>query len=265
MNRWVGKVAIVTGASSGIGAAIVIELLKSDVIVVGLARRVELVQNLSSQVDAKQAQNLHALQCDVSKETDLLAAFAWVDTHLGGADILVNNAGIARMMNLIDADNTKSLKEILDTNLLAVIFCTREFFQSMKRRSVNNGHVVMMNSIHGHILPFLDPTDSRNLYSVTKHALTAMVEILRKEFIGQGTKHKITVRLFKSKQRVNYICYNFKTLKSVSPGYTRTDMIPVELIGDNSLLEPADVAAAVLYTLGTPPHVQVYYKHRFLC
>lgn len=92
MNRWAGKVAIVTGASAGIGAAVSKSLVKHGVIVVGAARRLEKLQELSTTLGKDK---FYPVQCDVAKEEDILAVFEWVEKKLGGADILVNNAGVA--------------------------------------------------------------------------------------------------------------------------------------------------------------------------
>lgn len=194
MNRWIGKVAVVTGASAGIGAAITIDLVNAGCIVVGLARRKERVDELRSRLSPDAKGTLHSFQCDVSKEEDVLSAFAWIDWHLDGVDILINNAGILRTTNLVDAGNTQAIKDVLDTNVLGVVLCTREAFQSMKRRSVA-GHIVMINSVSGHYVPYFAGTrDSMNIYQPSKHAVTAMIEVLRQEFHSHGTEIKITVR-----------------------------------------------------------------------
>lgn len=194
MERWVGKVAVVTGASAGIGAAICIDLLKAGVVVVGLARRVELVEEIRSRVCSKVAGSLHAFKCDVTNEADILAAFAWIDRELGGADILVNNAGILRTgLNLVDADNTAALKQILDTNVMGLVLCTREAYQSMKRRGVNDGHIVHVNSICGHFVPRIPGCGPLNIYTASKHAVTAITEVMRQEFNNLQTRIKVTV------------------------------------------------------------------------
>lgn len=193
MNRWIGKVAVVTGASAGIGAAITVDLVNAGCIVVGLARRPERVDELQSKCTATAKGTLHSFRCDVSKEADILAAFSWVEKHLGGVDILVNNAGILKTTNLVDAGNTQAIRDVLDTNVMGVVLCTREAFQSMRRREVA-GHIVMINSVSGHYVPyFAGIRDSMNIYQPSKHAVTAMVEVLRQEFQSHGTQIKITV------------------------------------------------------------------------
>lgn len=194
MNRWYGKVAVVTGASSGIGAAIAVDLVKSGVIVVGFARRQERVEALRELIPSSATGKLFACKCDVTNEADIKNSFAWVHQTLGGVDILINNAGIIKTMNLTDADNTADLRETIDTNVMGVLLCTREAFQSMKNRNVNDGHIVIINSLAGHIIPyFVGQYPSFNVYPATKHAVTAITEVLRQEFQSLNTQIKITV------------------------------------------------------------------------
>lgn len=98
MDRWNGKVAIVTGASSGIGVAVAEGLVKRGVKVVGLARRVDRLQELASKLGKDK---FYFVQCDLRKEEDLLKAFKWVEKELGGVDILVNNAGTMHLAKVI--------------------------------------------------------------------------------------------------------------------------------------------------------------------
>lgn len=177
----------------GIGAQISIDLANAGMIVVGLARRVDRTEHLRSQISTTTTGALHPIRCDVTSEADIKKAFAWVIDNFGGIDVLVNNAGVSRHFKLIDADNTRLVREIIDTNVMGVVWCTREAFQSMKNRGVD-GHIIIINSIAGHSVPNLPEVGSFNAYAPSKYAITAMTEVLRQEFFNEGTRVKITVK-----------------------------------------------------------------------
>lgn len=190
MDRWVGKVAVVTGASSGIGARIAIDLAKAGMIVVAMARRLDRLEELTTMVTPSRGGGiLHPYKCDVTNDKEVVDAFAWIDSELGGVDVLVNNAGVLKPTKLTAAGNTEMIRQTIETNLFSYVLCTREAFQSMKRRGFA-GHIFLMNSIGGHAVPRLD---SFNIYHSTKHGVTAMTEVLRQEFQTEGTRIKITV------------------------------------------------------------------------
>ncbi|XP_069683468.1 farnesol dehydrogenase-like isoform X2 [Periplaneta americana] len=240
MERWSGRVAVVTGASAGIGAAIAQELVKKGLKVVGLARREDRIKELSETLSSEPGK-LYALKCDVTKEADVKDAFEWVKSNLGGVDILVNNAGVASENSLTDGP-VDSWRKILELNVLALSVCTREALQIMKERGVGDGHIIHMNSVSGHVLP---PTVFPiYMYAASKHAVTALTEGLRRELVKENSRIRVT---------------------SISPGIVKTEIIeasgmaiPSEfLYGTFPHLEASDVADAVLYALGTPPHVQV--------
>ncbi|KAI8125196.1 Farnesol dehydrogenase [Lucilia cuprina] len=238
MERWQNKVAVVTGASAGIGAATCKVLVEQGMIVVGLARRlVKMKTKVLPTIASDKQHNFHCFKCDVGDEESVKEAFEWVNTQFGGVDVLINNAGVARSTTLLAENNTQDLKDVINTNVMGVVWCTREAFHSMKRRKVN-GHVIIINSVVGHNVPIL-PGISLNIYPSTKHAVTAMTEVLRQEFLAEKTKIKIT---------------------SLSPGGVQT-----EIMGEDTpmpegmpVLQAADVADAVLFCLKTPPHVQIH-------
>lgn len=109
MERWSGKVAVVTGSSSGIGAQIAIDLANAGVQVVGLARRVDRVEELRSRVKQEFRKNLHAHQCDVGNEDSVKSAFAWIEKNFEGIHILIHI-------------HTQLLKDVIDTNVWGVIY-----------------------------------------------------------------------------------------------------------------------------------------------
>ncbi|XP_069683513.1 farnesol dehydrogenase-like [Periplaneta americana] len=238
MERWSGRVAVVTGASAGIGAAIAQELVKKGLKVVGLARREERMQELANSLKSAPGK-LHPIKCDVTKEEDVKEAFKWVKDNLGGTDILVNNAGVASFNTLIDGP-VENWRKIYDLNVLALCMCTKEALQSMKEKGVDDGHIIHINSIAGHkVLDFFC------LYSSSKHAVTALTEGLRCELVKQKSKIRVT---------------------SISPGAVKTEIIEVSGLTFNKMdeyktmpfLDSKDIADSVLYVLGTPPHVQIH-------
>lgn len=93
MDRWVGKIAIVTGVSSGIGELLARELVSAGVNVLGLARREKKLQELSKSLKNTKG-SFHYLKCDVCNERDILDAFAYVEKNFGRLDILINNAAV---------------------------------------------------------------------------------------------------------------------------------------------------------------------------
>lgn len=194
MERWAGKTCIVTGASSGIGAACAIDFVKAGMKVAALARREDRLNELKSSLPENLRGNFNPIRCDVTDEADVIRAFRWVDEHLGGVHVLINNAGIAKSFNLVARDNTADVRAIVDTNIMGVVYCVREAYQQMLKNKVD-GHVVIVNSIAGHTVPFI-PGHSLNIYAATKHAVTAMTETYRQEFSNTGTNIKVTVGFY---------------------------------------------------------------------
>lgn len=195
MERWQNKIAVVTGASAGIGAAICKALAEKGMTVVGLARRVEKMEYQTRPLIAEEYQkNFHSHKCDVGDEESVKTAFDWIVEKFGGVDVLVNNAGVIKMTSLVAPDNSQMIKDTVNTNVMGVVWCTREAFRNMKQRNFD-GHVIIINSVAGHIVPNI-PGFNLNIYPPTKHAVTAMTEVLRQEFLTQETKIKVTVSYY---------------------------------------------------------------------
>ncbi|XP_018321421.1 farnesol dehydrogenase [Agrilus planipennis] len=240
MERWVGKVAIVTGASSGIGAAIAEALVKEGLIVAGFARRKERIEELAKKLQQANAKGkLHAVKVDMTKENEIIDGFNWVKKNLGPIHVLVNNAGVARNNTLINGD-TQKWKDVFDTNVIGLSIATREAVKDMRANKVD-GHIIHINSIGGHkVLNF----SGANVYPASKYAVTALSETLRHEFIQNKLKIKIT---------------------SLSPGHVDTELRdaagykldPTSPFAKVKGSNAEDIANGVLYVLGTPPHVQI--------
>nr|CAD7614220.1 unnamed protein product [Timema genevievae] len=188
MLRWSGRVAVVTGASSGIGAAIAEELVKQGLQVVGLARRLDRLEELRDQIQDAPGK-FHPIKCDITNEEDILAAFEWTKEHLNGVDILVNNAGVGTIQTLIE-NTTSELRKILDVNVLGLSICTREAVKSMRERGIDDGHIIHINSVAGHCY---SDFPSIHFYSGSKHAVTVLTEGLRRELVQLNSHIRVTV------------------------------------------------------------------------
>ncbi|XP_059620377.1 farnesol dehydrogenase [Phlebotomus argentipes] len=234
MDRWTGRVAVVTGASSGIGATVAIALANSGMIVVGLARRNALVEELTSRVTG--SGSIHAVKCDMTDESQVKSAFEKIRSDFGGVDVLISNAGLFRAAYLIE-DNLRPFKEILDVNLWASVVCIKEAIKDMRKRTFK-GHIIIINSVLGHRIPDV-PQPKLNVYPATKFALTALSQTLRQELRFHGAEIKLT---------------------NICPGLVDTPMLDAF---DSGLLAPLpkltaeEVKDAVIYALGTPENVQI--------
>lgn len=237
MEQWAGKVALVTGASVGIGAEISRALAKNGLKVIPIARRLDKLEELTASIKREFKADVYPMSCDVQKEEDILKVFKWADAELGGIDVLINNAGVLKPYRITE-DTTENYRNIIDVNVIAMAICTREFVQSIKKRG-KPGYIINMNSITGHFPEALSIPVS--LYPTSKYAITGMTQSLRTELVAAKLDIKLT---------------------SISPGLVDTDMptaanIPNEVLETTPMLQSADVADAVIYCLSTPKRAQV--------
>ncbi|XP_061397933.1 farnesol dehydrogenase-like, partial [Musca vetustissima] len=140
---WKSKVAVVTGASVGIGAEIALRLANAGITVIGLARRSELIDDLNKQVHSDGAQ-IHSYRCDMAKEENIAEVFKWIGEHFGGISILICNAGILKANFIVESSNA-DLKELYDINAYATTLCLREGIKLMRNGKVDKGHIIVLN------------------------------------------------------------------------------------------------------------------------
>lgn len=233
--------ALVTGASVGIGAAITRALVKHGMRVVGCARNVQQIESIRDELKAEKGQ-LIPIKCDLTKEEEILAMFKQIQTDLGGVDVCINNAGLSHCAPLLSG-STADWRNMLDVNVLGLCICTREAFQQMKKNKVDDGHIFLINSMSGHRV-IRNPAG--HFYSATKYAVSGLLEGIRNELQEQNSHIRVT---------------------SVSPGLVATEfqqrMHKSEEIGKTicshfKCLEAEDLANAVIYALSAPAHVQVH-------
>ncbi len=180
--NWKNKVAIVTGASSGIGAATARQLAAAGMRVVLVARRLERLLLLKKDIEAGGGQ-AEAIAADLASEADRSQVFEQVENRLGGADVLVNNAGIGWYGYYAEMP-WETAREMLQVNVGATMHLTSLFLPRMKEK--NRGHIINVGSIAGSF-----PNQGVAVYSATKSFLDAFTTVLYREL--RGTKVNISV------------------------------------------------------------------------
>ncbi|XP_072178760.1 dehydrogenase/reductase SDR family member 11-like [Diadema setosum] len=243
MDRWEGRVALVTGASAGIGAAVVRLLVKHGMKVVGCARNVDKMKALADEVNGGKG-SFHPIQCDLSKREQIPTMFETIRTEHGGVDVCINNAGLSFRSPLLEAP-PEEMEHSLNVNVLALCMCTNESIKQMRERGVDDGHVIMLNSLAGHRV--IVGVNSLHFYSGTKHMVTALTEGYRDE-----------LRQLKSRIRVT----------AISPGLVETEFSIRQnahdpekgknLYNELPCLKADDIAELVAVVLQQPPHVQIH-------
>ncbi|XP_045894931.1 dehydrogenase/reductase SDR family member 11a isoform X1 [Micropterus dolomieu] len=189
MERWKGRVALVTGASVGIGAAVARALVQQGMRVVGCARNVDKIEKLAAECQsAGYSGTLIPYKCDLSNEEEILSMFSAIKTLHKGVDVCINNAGLAHNEPLLSG-KTEGWRNMIDVNVLALSICTREAYKSMKERNVDDGHIININSMGGHRVV---PSADEHFYCATKYAVTALTEGIRQELREANTHIRAT-------------------------------------------------------------------------
>lgn len=231
------KVAIVTGASSGIGYATCLALAKAGAKVAAGARRTDKLKSLKSEIARSGGEEAFIQKLDVTKKADCDSFVDAVVKQWGTVDILVNNAG------LMPLSFFKSLKvdewdRMVDVNIKGVLYCTAAAIPHMLGKK--SGHIVNVSSVAGRIV-----FPSGSVYCATKHAVTAFSEGLRQEF----------------SQRANV------RVTCIEPGVVDTELNStitdkslekfVEATKQMAALHAEDIASAILFAVESPAHMNV--------
>ncbi len=236
-KRWAGRIALVTGASGGIGEDIARTLAGIGMKVAVVARRHERLEALAADC-AKTGGQVMACAGDVGKEADVLAIFETVGQRWGTVDVLVNNAGTG-MMSTLENGKWEDWCDTLNINIAAPALCVREALRGMHEKV--EAQIVNLSSIYSH----RDQVPNFSFYQASKFAVRALTDTLRAELASKGTRVRVGM---------------------ISPGMVATEFRGRASGGKFSYesyfekfkpLLPSDISDAVLYMLSTPPHVQV--------
>lgn len=231
-----GKVAIVTGASSGIGEATALALSKAGAKVAIGARRTDRLEKLKQTIE-KNGGEAFMQKLDVTKKAECDSFVDAVVKKWGTVDILVNNAGL---MPLSFFKNLKVSEwdQMIDVNIKGVLYCTGAVIPHLVAKK--SGHIVNLSSVAGRIV-----FPAGSVYCATKHAVAAFSEGLRQEF---SVRYGIRVT-------------------SIEPGVVATELN--DTITDESLkgfieaaakmvaLQAQDIANAIVFAVDSPQHMNV--------
>ena len=164
------KVAIVTGAGTGIGKAVALALLREGYAVVLAGRRKELLEAAALEGKSSGARTL-VVPTDVSDPASIRALFARTKEAFGRLDLLFNNAGTGAPPVPLEELTYEQWKTVVDTNLTGVFLCTQEAFKIMKGQEPRGGRIINNGSISAHA-----PRPNSAPYTSTKHAITGLTK-----------------------------------------------------------------------------------------
>lgn len=230
------KVAIITGASSGIGYATALTLSKAGIRVAVGARRTERLQELEKQIIKNNGEIL-VQKTDVTRKSDCDSLVNTIVEKWGKVDILINNAGLMPL-SYFKNGKVEEWEQMIDVNIKGVLYCTSAVVPYMLEKK--SGHIINISSVAGRIV-----FAGGSVYCATKHAIAALSEGLRKELSPT---------------------YNIR-VTCIEPGAVETELL--ESITDESMtgfiqatknmetLRSDDIANAILYAVQAPGHVNV--------
>lgn len=224
-----GKTALVTGASSGIGAACARALAEKGVTVIITGRRRDTLQDLAEEIGGR------AISADLRDQSAIDRLFDECGDRL---DILVNSAGIAPKAPILDGDYD-DFRAMLEVNALALAYCCQHAVKKFDPET--GGHIINISSKSGQRVP-----RSGGFYAPTKFAVRAITESLRHELRAAGSTTKVA---------------------TISPGFVDTPLLENYFCGNEDalarlkdeihMLQPEDIARAVLHVIEAPAHVDV--------
>jgi NADP-dependent 3-hydroxy acid dehydrogenase YdfG len=230
------KVAIITGASSGIGYATSLKLSKAGIRVVAGARRTDRLQDLERQI-IKNNREILIQKLDVTSKSDCDSLVNATINKWGKIDVLINNAGLMPLSYFRNG-KVEEWEQMVDVNIKGVLYCTSAVVPYMLQQK--SGHIINVSSVAGRIV-----FAGGSVYCATKHAITAFSEGLRKELSPMNN--------------IRVSC--------IEPGAVSTELLDsitdetmngyIQATKDMETLQSEDIANAISYVIQAPDHVNV--------
>lgn len=231
------KIALITGATAGIGRSTALLLAGNNFNVIITGRRKSLLEDLENEIKGKYGSDIISLNFDVRNNEEVVRAVDSLPEHWEKIDILVNNAGLAAGMGPIQDGCLDDWETMIDTNIKGLLYMTRKIAPLMIRRGC--GHIINIGSIAGkEVYP------NGSVYCGTKHAVDAISKGMRIDMLEHGIK-----------------------VTAIHPGMADTEFSIVRFKGDIEKAKKVyegltplygdDVAEAILYAITRPPHVNI--------
>jgi NADP-dependent 3-hydroxy acid dehydrogenase YdfG len=232
-----GRVAVVTGASSGIGEATAEALAREGATVAVAARRLDRLEELATRI-SDQGGRAETFEVDVADEDQARGLILNSEVKLGGPDILINNAGLM-LLGPVQGADTEGWRRMVDVNCLGLLYCTHAALPVMQHRG--GGHIVNVSSVAGRQADL-----GSAVYNMTKWGVVGFSEALRQEALHSNIR--VTV---------------------VEPGFVATELhghneLPVVVEGVEKMrsqigdvLAAEDIADAITYVVTRPERVDV--------
>lgn len=231
------RIALITGATSGIGEATANLLAENNFNLILTGRRVDRLSALKEQIQHESGSEVLTLKFDIRNSTETEQALNILPDNWKDIDVLINNAGLAVGFSSIADGATDDWERMIDTNIKGLLYITRLVSQQMIKR--NDGHIVNISSIAGK-----ETYPMGNVYCATKHAVQSLTKGMRIDFLKHGIK-----------------------VSSVCPGAVDTEFAVVRFKGDEERarevykgytpLVAKDIAETILFVVTRPKHVNI--------
>ncbi|MCX2450949.1 SDR family NAD(P)-dependent oxidoreductase [Pedobacter sp. PLR] len=231
------KTALITGATSGIGAACADLFAAQGYNLILVARREALLKEVARGLEEKYAIETKTLVADVRIHDDLSNALESLPAAWKAVDVLINNAGLSQGLDPIDKGSISDWDTMIDTNVKGLLYVTKIVSNWMIVRK--SGHIINIGSIAGQ-----EVYPNGNVYCATKHAVDALNKGMRIDLLPHGIK-----------------------VTAINPGMVETEFSKVRFKGDESRakkvydgLEPLvanDIAEAIWFAVSRPAHVNI--------
>ena len=231
------KIALITGATSGIGAACAHTFAQQGYDLILLGRRIQLLEKTAHHLSDKYAVKVKIIQADVRDKDAVNTQLENLPSAWKNVDVLVNNAGLSQGLDPINKGNTDDWDTMIDTNIKGFLYVAKVVSNWMIEH--RKGHIVNIGSIAGK-----DVYANGNVYCATKHAVDALNKAMRLDLLPHGIK-----------------------VTGIHPGAVETEFSIVRFKGDEDRakkvydgFEPLvaqDIAEAIWFAVSRPSHVNI--------